>query len=138
MIEEFNINDITILVNTFNNLDKDKIISSINNNSFSKFYVYKINNIIVGYINFDLIYERMELIQINVKEEYQNNHIGSKLLEYMINYAKNNKVNSITLEVNINNSKAIYLYNKYNFKKISIRKAYYNGIDALLMEKRVD
>ena len=109
-----------------------------NNNSFSKFYVYKINNIIVGYINFDLIYERMELIQINVKEEYQNNHIGSKLLEYMINYAKNNKVNSITLEVNINNSKAIYLYNKYNFKKISIRKAYYNGIDALLMEKRVD
>ena len=41
----------------------------------------------------------------------------------------------ITLEVNINNTIALNLYKKFNFKEVAIRKGYYNGIDAILMER---
>ena len=42
------------------------------------------------------------------------------------------------LEVNLNNNYAIILYEKYNFEKVGIRKAYYNNIDdALIMTKKL-
>ena len=70
-------------------------------------------------------------------ESYQNQHIGSKLIEYMIKDCTRNKVNSITLEVKINNINAIHLYKKKGFVEVAIRKGYYQGIDAVLMEKEV-
>ena len=40
-----------------------------------------------------------------------------------------------TLEVKINNYIAINLYQKYGYKKVAIRKGYYNGVDGILMER---
>ena len=42
---------------------------------------------------------------------------------------------SISLEVNVNNLYAIKLYENFGFKKVAIRKGYYNGIDGFLMER---
>jgi ribosomal-protein-alanine N-acetyltransferase len=83
------------------------------------------------------MYERAELININVLENYQNQKIASKLLEYMIQDCIDKKVKSITLEVKVTNDKAIHLYQKFGFNQIGIRKCYYQGIDALLMEKEL-
>ena len=59
---------------------------------------------------------------------------GSNLLEYIINFSKNQKAKSITLEVNEKNIPAIKLYEKYNFKTVGTRKKYYNNTyDAILM-----
>ena len=49
------------------------------------------------------------------------------------NYQVNNK--SITLEVAINNLKALKLYQKFNFYEVNRRLKYYGDVDALLMRR---
>lgn len=98
-------------------------------NIYSKIIAYKEDKII-GFLIYDDIYDRYEIEYIGVLEEYRNKGIGSKLMEYL-------KDKPISLEVDINNEFAIKLYEKYGFKRVSIRKNYYNGNDAYLMIKEV-
>lgn len=102
-------------------------------NPFNKILVYVKDDNILGFVDYSKMYENMEINYIFVLGEYRNKGIASKLLKYIID---NNDFSNITLEVNINNTNAIKLYEKFNFKTISIRKGYYNGIDAYLMERR--
>lgn len=117
--------DITYL-NTLSNYN-------ITINPFNKILVYTENDEILGFIDYSKMYENMEINYIFVKEEYRKKKVASKLLKYIID---NNEFKNITLEVSVNNIAAIKLYEKFNFKTISIRKGYYNGIDAYLMEVR--
>ena len=116
---------------------KEKVLFDIINNHFTNYFTYLIDGNPVSFINYYIMYERAELININVLEDYQNRHIASKLLEYMIEDCKKSKVSSITLEVKETNVNAIYLYQKFGFKKVGIRKGYYRGIDGILMEKEL-
>ena len=116
---------------------QEKVQNDIKNNSFTHYYVYKDNNEVVAFINYQIMYERAELIQINVLESKQNNGIASKLMEFMINDCIKNDVESITLEVRIDNYSAIHLYEKFSFKEIGKRVGYYKGIDAILMERKL-
>lgn len=122
------------MIKEYNNIKYLNTLSSYNItlNAFNKILVYIKDNIIIGFIDYSKMYENMEINYIFVKEKYRNKGIASKLLKYIID---NNDFLSITLEVNINNKSAIKLYNKFNFKTVSIRKNYYNGIDAYLMER---
>ena len=138
MIEKLSIKDIDILDSLFKDVFiKNKVLYDIENNPFTNYYVYKIDNKIVACINYQIMYERSELIDINVLDNYQNRGIASKLLEFMFLNLKNNNVETITLEVRDNNLNAIHLYEKYGFKKVSIRKGYYQGIDGILMKKEL-
>lgn len=116
---------------------KENVKKDIIDNSFTCYFTYLIDNKPVAFINYYKMYERAELININVDINYQNKKIASKLIEYMIDDCLNNNVKSITLEVKETNNTAIHLYEKYGFKKISIRKGYYQGIDGILMEKEL-
>ena len=79
----------------------------------------------VAYLEYSIIYDRMEIDNLYVTEEYRNRGIASALMEYLIDiFNKNNLVN-ITLEVRVSNDIAISLYKKYGFKEVSIRKYYY-------------
>ena len=114
--------------------DISKIFKEIFNqelklNIYSKIVAYKEDKII-GFLIYDDIYDRYEIEYIGVLEEYRNKGIGSKLMEYLSD-------KPISLEVEINNKYAIKLYEKYGFKKVSVRKNYYNGNDAYLMVKEV-
>ena len=120
-------------------VEKNKILSTktvekeLEVNPYGHFIVYKKNNIIIGYLYYSLIYDRIEINQIEVLEEERRKGIASKLMEYLI---KNNL--SITLEVNKTNISAINLYKKYGFVEVAVRRGYYNGVDGILMEKRSD
>lgn len=107
------------------------------NNVFTKYIAYYIDNLVVGYLVYEKLYDRVEIDYIYVLENFRNKKIGSLMMEYLINLCKENNIYNITLEVNINNINAIKLYEKYNFKTISIRKGYYKGIDGLLMEVKL-
>ena len=114
--------------------DISKIFKEIFNqelklNIYSKIIAYKEDKIL-GFLIYDDIYDRYEIEYIGVLEEYRNKGIGSKLMEYLSD-------KPISLEVEINNKYAIKLYEKYGFKKVSVRKNYYNGNDAYLMVKEV-
>ncbi len=127
---------ISELEKSFNYVLKN-INNDLENNPFSHYLLYIHNNQILGFINYYLIYNRIEIINFNVLENYQNKHYGTKLLDNLINmYSK--MVDNITLEVKEDNIKAITLYQKMGFKKVAIRKGYYKGIDGILMERRMD
>lgn len=118
-------------------LRKNQIKNDLESNPFTNYYVYKENEEILGFINYNILYERAELIYIAVQEKKQNQGIGSQLMEFMIRDCEEKKLINITLEVNIQNKKAIELYEKFEFKKKAIREKYYQGIDGILMEKEL-
>ncbi len=105
---------------------------------FLKILTFEDDNLIKGFLLYSEIYDRIEINQIEVLTKYQQNHIASSLMEYLINITREKQLSNITLEVKENNYKAINLYHKYNFVEVAKRKGYYNGIDAILMELILD
>ena len=120
------------LESSFNYVIKD-IKTDLLNNPFSNYIVYIDNEKVLGFINYYLMYDRIEIANFNVLEDYQNKKIGTKLLDYLVSKYKG-KVDNITLEVRIDNIKAIHLYKKYGFIEKAIRKNYYDGQDGILFE----
>lgn len=118
-------------------LTSKSVKEDIKNNQFTNYLTYLVNGEPIAFINYYIMYERAEIININVLEEYQNQKIASKLLEYMVNECISHNVKSITLEVKETNIKAIHLYEKFDFSKVAVRRKYYQGIDGILMEKEL-
>lgn len=129
-------NDLELLEKTFPKyFEQETIKEKIKNNPYTNYYLVIKDDKCIGFINFDIIYDRAELSQIEVLIEYQRNGIASKLLEFLIKKCEDQKIKNITLEVKVDNIKAINLYQKYGFNKVAIRKGYYQGIDGILMER---
>lgn len=101
---------------------------------FTKKYSYTVDNENAGFIIFDIIYDRCEIIDIYTVEKFRNMGIATKLINEIIN---DYEINNITLEVSVDNCVAIKLYEKLGFKSVALRKEYYNGTDAFLMLKEV-
>ena len=133
-----NLKQILELEKKFPNIfSKFNIINDLENNPYTKYMVYLKDQKIVGFINYHDIYDRVEIINFNVLEFFRNQHIGSSLLLNLITTSKEKLKKNITLEVRKDNEKAIYLYKKFGFREISIRKNYYNDVDGILMEKEL-
>ena len=95
--------------------------------------IWKVSNKnIIGFVSFYHVKDEIEIIQICIIKSFQRKNYGSSIINKI---KKLNNVNKIFLEVSVENSKAIKFYLKNGFKKIGIRKAYYNNnnnkIDAL-------
>lgn len=103
-------------------------------NNYVHNFIYEINNKIVAFVIYTVLYDNIEIIDVFVLNEYRKQGIATSLLNKIIN---DNTNKNITLEVNINNKQAIKLYEKLGFKKISVRKKYYDGVDGILMLKEV-
>lgn len=140
MIEELDKNSkyLEILEKNFPDVFmKGSIDYDIQNNLFTHYLVYLMEDFPVAFINYYIMYERAEVINIHVLDSYQNQGIATRIMECMIEECNRSKVISITLEVKCTNQKAIHLYQKFGFREVGIRKGYYQGIDALLMEKEL-
>lgn len=96
---------------------------------FNKTVVYKLDEI-MGFINYDLIYDRIEINYIYVIEQFRNKGIAGELVKYIDKNIKN-----ITLEVKESNIQAINFYLKMGFKKVSLRENYYKNENGILMIK---
>lgn len=107
------------------------------NNPFMHIVVFEDNKIIKGYLEYNILYDRIDICNLYVEENYRRSHIASNLIEYLIDLcAKENLIN-ISLEVKSTNLPAIALYEKYGFVKKAIRKGYYKGIDGFLYVKEM-
>lgn len=105
----------------------------VQQNPFSKTYVYIEEGSIIGFLDYSVIYERIEINYIFVLEEYRKKGIAYQLINQMM---KMNDWENVTLEVNIYNTPAIKLYKKLGFEIVATRPMYYDGVDAYLMERR--
>ena len=110
-------------------VDLKELEKELSQNPFGKILVYKKNNRIIAYLYYSEIYERVEINNIEVEEQYRNMGISTELLKKLTELVQK----SISLEVRINNYNAIKLYKKFNFQEKAIRKGYYQGIDGILM-----
>ena len=131
MISYLDINNIDKITNSF--INKNYLLNEFNNNPYAKCLILEEDNQVIGYLYYSDIYERLEINQIEIKDSKRSNGNATKLLNYLIK----NSNKDITLEVRIDNKEAIGLYKKFDFVEISIRKGYYNGIDGILMERKV-
>lgn len=110
-------------------LGLDFIESDLRLNPFANYFVYEIDNKIVGYI-IAWISDNTSILNFGVIKDYRNKGIGNILFNEVL---KNNE-GIMTLEVRVSNTVAIDFYEKRGFTKHSIRKNYYsNGEDAILM-----
>lgn len=136
MIRCINDNDINYIIEKMKYFDVLYEMSNIKNHPFNKYLVYEDNNELIGFLEYALCYDRLELNYIFVNNEYRRRGIGEKLLKYLLDMYK--ELDNITLEVSEKNTGAIKLYEKLNFEKVSIREKYYsNGENAILMMRRL-
>ena len=118
-------------------LDEAILEEELQYNPYIRYLFYRKDDHIVVFLNYSLIYDRIEINQILVLEEFQKRGIASSLLEYLFALAKEHHIKNVTLEVKSDNVKAIRLYEKFGFEKKAIRAKYYNGVDGILMEKEM-
>ena len=103
-------------------------------NENSVYFVARLDNEIVGFAGILKICDEANIMNIVTRINKRHLGIGSKLLQALISEAKKLNCTSITIEVNEHNTYAINLYKKFNFKRIGLRKKYYNNTDdAILM-----
>ncbi len=131
-IEQDNLELISKLEANFYRIVSD-VVKDFYDNPYTHYIAYIHNDKILGFINYYLIYDRIEIVNFNVLEKYQNKGIGTLLLKSLINKYKN--IKNITLEVRCDNTKAINLYKKMGFKEVANRVGYYNGVNGILMER---
>lgn len=106
-------------------------------NPYARTIEYYDNNTVIGYLNYSLIYDRIEIDNLLVNEDKRNMGIGNKLMSYLVWTAICNHVVNITLEVRKSNEVARHLYKKFGFREVALRKLYYGDEDGILMEKQV-
>jgi [ribosomal protein S18]-alanine N-acetyltransferase len=87
---------------------------------------------ITGYCVLNTILDESELLIIGVMPCLQGQGIASNLLEYVLNSLQKKACSTFFLEVRASNLKAIKFYEKFEFKQVGRRKAYYGDEDALL------
>ena len=124
-----------ILESNFDNFWNYNIFKSELENKNSKYIIAEINNEIIGFAGISIVLDTADITNIVVKKDFRGKGISSLLLESIINIARTNNCNIINLEVSFNNSIAINLYKKFDFKQVGCRKNYYNEKDGLLFSK---
>lgn len=94
---------------------------------------------VIGYCLYQHIFEQAEILRIGTHPDYQRQGVASKLFASLNSILKNEKIESLLLEVRADNAPAIALYEQQGFEVIHRRKGYYKmtaqpAIDALIMQ----
>lgn len=103
------------------------------NDPFKRYIGYKVNDKFAAFLNYSLLYDRIEIEYIYTITSFRNKHIATKLLDYLIKIGLENKCINITLEVRKSNVVAKAFYKKNGFKEVSVRRNYYKNEDGILM-----
>ena len=113
---------------------KGIILKEFNNDTF-KYFVAKLNAKVIGFISFSHTID-IEIEALVVHKDYTKNGVATLLLNKCFEFANENKLKNIFLEVRKSNTKAINLYLKNGFYKTNSRKNYYDGVeDAIIFKK---
>ena len=102
-------------------------------NPFEKIICYKVDDKVIGFMSYSIIYENADINYIAVDLDYRRKGVAQKMFEYALSDLKNNMVEKFSLEVRADNKEAINFYLKNGFKIVAIRKKYYGECDGYLM-----
>lgn len=122
---------------TFSDAWKETAFREEIEKDYSHYFVCEIDGEIVGYAGIWCIYETAELIRIATAPDFQQKGIANMLMQEILSCAKSCGCERMMLEVRRSNIPAQVLYKKFGFDEISVRKGYYNGEDALILEAKL-
>jgi ribosomal-protein-alanine N-acetyltransferase len=90
---------------------------------------------IVGIAGFWIMVDEAHITTLATRNACRRQGIGERLLVQIIEMAAQLHADVVTLEARISNKQAQALYEKYEFQKVGVRRAYYtdNGEDAVIM-----
>ena len=131
-------NILNILLENLNNYDEfwnDKILKDELNNPNSEYYALIDNEVVLGFGGIWLNIDEAHIMNIAVEKSMRKRGYGNKILNFLIDRAKQLNKGCITLEVREDNKSAIFLYEKNNFSKVGKRKRYYKDLDAIIMTR---
>ena len=107
-------------------------------------FVYKINGEFIGEgalvfdagdADYTIPDKRVYVSRMIVKKEYRNRGIGSTILEFLINKAKEMGFSEMTIGVDKDNVNALHLYRKFGFTEVLFDGADENGEYFKLMKR---
>lgn len=105
---------------------------------YAFYYVAEVDGKVVGCSGIRNMAGEGEITNVVVAADYREKGIGRKMMEYMLERAKENGMGDCTLEVRVGNRPAIRLYESLGFKGEGVRPGFYDRPkeDALIMWKR--
>ena len=97
--------------------------------------VAQVNDKIVGYVLFWLLFEEIDIHNIAVHTDFRRQRVGQTLLQQVVEQARSRNSARVTLEVRVSNIAAQKLYDSVGFVSQGLRKGYYSndGEDAVIM-----
>lgn len=107
-------------------------------------YIYKINGEFIGEgalvidtgdPDYTIPHKRVYVSRMIVKKEYRNRGIGSEILAFLIEKAKEMGFSEMTIGVDKDNVNALHLYKKYGFTEVLFDGADEHGEYFKLMKK---
>lgn len=117
---------------------KKSFEDELNKNNMAIYLVALYEKKVIGYAGMWHVINEGHITNIAVDPEYRKKGVGKKLVNELIEIAKDKEMIGITLEVRTSNEVAINLYKKQGFLLEGIRKEYYeNKEDALIMWKHL-
>lgn len=120
----------------YNRLKLEDFLQMYDNTNY-EIAVGKLDDDIVGFILIQIT-DEINITSLAVKKEFRNLGVGTKLLNWLENFALSKNIDTISLEVNSKNITAYLLYEKFGFTVRRERKNYYSdGNTCLEMMKKV-
>lgn len=79
-----------------------------------------------------------QIIDLVIRENKRSLGYGKMMIEKSFDFFLSKNVKSLTLEVSVNNDKAIKLYEKMGFMKEKVIHNYYDNVDGILYVRRFE
>jgi len=105
---------------SYENLEKE-----VSDNEFSSVYVVEEGPIFLGFSILWILFEQAQVVQIGVDKAFQNRGYGKSLMKKMIDDAKKNGCEVMSLEVRVSNIPARSFYETFGFRQAALRRLYY-------------
>ena len=104
-------------------------------NQLSFYIVAEVDGTVCGYVGIWNIVDEGHITNVAVAPGFRRKHIGSALLDVLVEVCGQAGVTRFTLEVRAGNEAARRLYAAKGFLEAGLRKGYYedNGEDAVIM-----
>ena len=94
-------------------------------NRLARYIVAEENGAIVGYAGTWLVINEAHVTNVAVSSQRRREGIGRLLMQNLMELARENGMESMTLEVRVSNAAARHLYQQLGFVEAGIRKNYY-------------
>jgi len=122
-------------------LGEETLENELRQNLFCHFFVMEDAQTqeFLGHVGLWIDAPLASVLNLYVIPEHQHQGLGRILMDFVIALLQEKGINTLTLEVRMNNEIAKTMYHRFGFEEVAVRKNYYaDGEDAYLMLKNIE